>query len=80
MPTCISKPFVYSFIIIWTFLHLFSYKMVDNRSKTSLITHIWKSYITDEQHNSRAKNSYNIVILILDIFWSFIYHLESILI
>ena len=48
-----------------------SYKMVDNKSKTPLIRHIQKKYITheDKQYNTRAAHSYNIVIFIRDIFF-----------
>ena len=46
--------------------------MVDNKSKTSLIRHIQKVYITHEdyQYNTHALHSYNIVIVICDIFFS----------
>ena len=45
--------------------------MVDNKSKTPLIRHIQKKYITHEdlQYNTRATHSYNIVIFIRDIFF-----------
>ena len=45
--------------------------MVDNKSKTPLIRHIQKKYITheDEQYNTRATHSYNIAIFIRDIFF-----------
>ena len=48
-----------------------SHKMVDNKSKTPLIRHIQKKYITHEdlQYNTRATHSYNIVIFIRDIFF-----------
>ena len=41
-------------------------KKVDNKSKTSLIRHIQKRYIT--QCNTRAAHSNNIVIFICDFF------------
>ena len=60
--------------------------MVENKSKTSLIRHIQKKYITHEdlQYNTRAMHSYNIVIFICDMlflymsFMTFSYYTLSI--
>ena len=49
--------------------------MVGNKSKTSLIRHMQRKYITHEgkQYNTRALHWYNIVIFIHDIFFHDIY-------
>ena len=56
------------FCIICLNMELFnycSYKMVDNKSNTSLIRHIWKKYITheDEQDNTHAIHMHDIIIV-----------------
>ena len=61
------KAFSDSLIKYSCYLTLKSYKMVDNKSKTSLIGHIQKKYITHEdlQYNTCAAHSFNIIVIFI---------------
>ena len=50
-----------------------SFTVVENKSKTSLIRHIQKKYIThdDQQYSIYATHSYNIVVFIRDILFQY---------